>query len=385
MLLALVTHQSTSLIISTQREAVTTPVLVSSLTLGLLSYLVAMVLLVLVFSFSLFLAWRILHGKKVQSSDRRQSKPSAPSLKRLGKGASSLFRVDRKKRSLGSYIALISIVVGVLMILVSAVLTVSDYVSDLRLRDQYGVWHLDLYFALYPWVLAGMQIGCVLVIFALVLKVTRLTRMLSGPAAWWRLTLGLVVASLVVPNYVITQTPTVYGRLMTRLFTWIPLTMAYMPNAYIPPQGLWFDWSLRFPPFLGWSWIQGFLALLLVFVALSAYTLKSTGRMKIVAVLSALLFFTYLYLDYQVAPGWSAGSMVPTFTRFFFLFPFHEAFLALTAFFALKLTPLTTEPRAGQTGSQPPVESSMMFCRECGARIPRTSKYCGECGAKLIS
>jgi hypothetical protein len=29
-------------------------------------------------------------------------------------------------------------------------------------------------------------------------------------------------------------------------------------------------------------------------------------------------------------------------------------------------------------------ESSIMFCRECGARIPRTSEYCGKCGAKLV-
>jgi len=37
--------------------------------------------------------------------------------------------------------------------------------------------------------------------------------------------------------------------------------------------------------------------------------------------------------------------------------------------------------------SREPVEetsTSMMYCRECGARIPRDSKFCKECGAKLV-
>jgi hypothetical protein len=32
----------------------------------------------------------------------------------------------------------------------------------------------------------------------------------------------------------------------------------------------------------------------------------------------------------------------------------------------------------------PKPEPSMMFCRECGAKIRRESKFCGECGARLV-
>lgn len=258
------------------------------------------------------------------------------------------------------------------MILASIVLTVFGYVSNPQLRDQYGVWHLDLYFALYPWVLAGLQIGCALVVFAVGVKATGLAKRLSGPAAWWRLTLGFVAASLIVPNYLITQMSYVYGYLTTHLFTWIPFTISYVPYLH----DVWFDWALDLAT-MSWNWIQGLLALVFTLFAASAYTLKSTARMKIVAVLSGLLVFTYIYLDYVIAPGWNAGTTNPAVTPFFFLFPFHEVFLALTAIFALKLQPLAEQK------SQPRLESSMMFCRECGAKISRDSKFCKECGGKL--
>lgn len=286
-----------------------------------------------------------------------------------------------KKWSPGSYVTVVSVTLGLLMILASVVLTVSGYVSNPQLRDQYGVWRLDLYFALHPWVLAGLQIGCALVVFAVGLKATGLARMLSGPAGWWKLTLCLAAASLAVPNYVITQTVTVYGYLTTHLFTWIPFSVAYIPNAYdhstILPECLFCG-----RPFFAWNWIQGFLALLFILSASSAYTLKSTGRMKMVMVLSALLLFTSLHLDYQIAPGWNAGSIIPAFTPFFFLFPFHEVLLALTGISALTLQPLRAEHRV--EGSRPQIESSMMFCRECGAKIPRNSKFCKECGSKIV-
>jgi ribosomal protein L40E/DNA-directed RNA polymerase subunit RPC12/RpoP len=44
----------------------------------------------------------------------------------------------------------------------------------------------------------------------------------------------------------------------------------------------------------------------------------------------------------------------------------------------------------GESGAEEKVqvmsstEPPMMFCRECGAKIPRDSKFCKECGAKLV-
>ena len=29
-------------------------------------------------------------------------------------------------------------------------------------------------------------------------------------------------------------------------------------------------------------------------------------------------------------------------------------------------------------------DSNMMFCRECGAKIPRSSRFCEKCGNKLV-
>jgi hypothetical protein len=38
---------------------------------------------------------------------------------------------------------------------------------------------------------------------------------------------------------------------------------------------------------------------------------------------------------------------------------------------------------SGQTEVEPKVLPSLMFCRECGRKIPRDSKFCKECGARL--
>jgi len=54
---------------------------------------------------------------------------------------------------------------------------------------------------------------------------------------------------------------------------------------------------------------------------------------------------------------------------------------------ASKQAPLVNEIRAKaeETGQvTPETLPSMMFCRECGTKIPRDSKFCKQCGAKLV-
>ena len=62
--------------------------------------------------------------------------------------------------------------------------------------------------------------------------------------------------------------------------------------------------------------------------------------------------------------------------------------LAILAAVTLVINPVkkTSEPLRAKPEvqrSQPHTESSMMFCRKCGAKIPRDSKFCKECGNML--
>jgi ribosomal protein L40E len=77
------------------------------------------------------------------------------------------------------------------------------------------------------------------------------------------------------------------------------------------------------------------------------------------------------------------------------IMPFHELFLIPVAFFSFishNYSP-RLEPTEGQLATaitmQPEVTSksskTTMFCKECGAKIPRDSDFCEECGSKLVN
>ena len=121
---------------------------------------------------------------------------------------------------------------------------------------------------------------------------------------------------------------------------------SYVTRLYWLLDFSWIDyWLLGYRQFFYsqfWNWVQAILALLLLFAGLSAYSSKSVKRMRMVAVASVLLLLTYLYVDYQSAPGWWNGGQMGVIFIYnpgtgFFLFPFHEAFLAFLAILAFRL------------------------------------------------
>jgi len=80
--------------------------------------------------------------------------------------------------------------------------------------------------------------------------------------------------------------------------------------------------------------------------------------------------------------GSAFASITRTYLSTFSLVGIGAAFGAAAAvvfIFRKRKTPQNARLQIG-----PDQQSAMMFCRECGARIPRTSKHCSECGANLV-
>jgi hypothetical protein len=167
------------------------------------------------------------------------------------------------------------------------------------------------------------------------------SKVVTQGSVWATTPLILTVAALVIPDYYFLTSA-------TRVFAWMPftLTMQHMGYSYLTQ----FDWSNLF---YFWNLAQVILALVLLFAGFSAYRSKSVEKMRMIAVASVLLLLTYLYLDYQFSPGWwNGGLMGVTFiynpATGFFLFPFHETFLAFLAILALRLhKPSTLGRRSG--------------------------------------
>jgi ribosomal protein S27AE len=76
-----------------------------------------------------------------------------------------------EKRSPWSYAASFLIAVGLLVVLYSVVVILSDSLSNSSFRDQYGAWNWNLYFAANPWITTGLQLAPMLIFFGLGLQI----------------------------------------------------------------------------------------------------------------------------------------------------------------------------------------------------------------------